>query len=50
MRDIVEQLLRAGAEIDVANSIGDTPITLAEEQGYTDIVDMLRRAREGNQT
>jgi hypothetical protein len=39
---IVSELLRRGANVNVVNNDGDTAITLARKQGYSDIVTLLR--------
>ena len=40
---MAEWLLARGANVDVLNFEGKTPLRVATERGYTDIADLLRR-------
>jgi ankyrin repeat protein len=42
----VKVLLRFGARSDIENRAGFTPVRLAREGGWTDVLDALRKARE----
>lgn len=39
-------LLKFGARSDVRNKAGSTPIRLAQEEGWTGVLDVLRDARQ----
>lgn len=40
--EVVGELLTRGANVNVVNNDGDTAITMARKQGYSDIVTLLR--------
>ena len=42
--EIVRMLVAAGADMTLADASGQTPLELAESRGYSEIVDILRRA------
>lgn len=39
-------LLKFGARSDIRNNAGFTPVRLAQEEGWTDVLEVLRKARE----
>jgi ankyrin repeat protein len=43
--EIVEMLLKYGAAIDTLNSANKTPSMLAEEKGFSDIVEVLAKQK-----
>ena len=43
----VEQLLSAGAQVDVCNAQGKTPLMMASDKGHADIVALLQAAGSG---
>lgn len=43
-------LLQFGARSDIRNNAGYTPVRVAQEEGWTDILDVLRKAREQEST
>src|SRR4026207_713930 len=45
----VRRLLRAGANVSLANNYGATPMSLAAEVGHTEILKLLLRARAGGE-
>lgn len=40
--ELMRLLLAAGADVNAKNERGDTPLSVAAEKGYTDIVELLR--------
>jgi ankyrin repeat protein len=42
--ECVVLLLKSGAEFDIRNIEGETPLEIASEAGHQEIVDMLRGA------
>jgi len=40
-KEIVEILISGGADVNVKNNDGKTPLTIAGEEGYTEIVNLL---------
>jgi ankyrin repeat protein len=41
--DIAEQLLAAGADVNIANDWGETPCSIAVEEGHTEIIRLLAK-------
>ncbi|WP_337237604.1 ankyrin repeat domain-containing protein [Proteus faecis] len=42
--DIVTLLIEGGANVNLADASGQTPLTLAKDKGYTNIVNILKQA------
>lgn len=43
--EIVTLLIEGGANVNLADGAGRTPLTLAKDKGYTNIVNILEQAR-----
>ncbi|MFT5657891.1 MAG: ankyrin repeat protein [Gammaproteobacteria bacterium] len=41
---VLKALVDAGANVNLADGRGDTPLTLARQRGYTNMVDILKKA------
>jgi ankyrin repeat protein len=41
---VVPLLLKAGADVNMKDSVGKTALSVAQERGATDIVEMLKQA------
>jgi ankyrin repeat protein len=42
-KDIVELLLTKGADINIKDRQGQTPLQIAQEKGHTEIADLLKK-------
>lgn len=45
--EVVEKLIKAGADVNIANRNGDTPLGLARRNGHREITEMLLNKKLG---
>jgi len=47
-KDVVELLIKAGADLTIQDHNNNTALDIAAEMGFNEIVDLLAKANEGS--